>query len=146
MDIEKFTDRAKGFVQAAQTIALRDGHQQIETQHLAKALLDDPQGMAAGLMQAAGANPRAAKADIDALVTGLPKVQGGGDKLYMTPGFARTLDAAEQAAQKAGDAYVTVERLLLALVVGADKVGEALKKAGLAPQALERAIQELRKG
>ncbi len=146
MDIEKFTDRAKGFVQAAQTIALRESHQQIETQHLAKALLDDPQGMAAGLMQAAGANPRAAKADVDALVAALPNVSGGGDKLYMTPGFARALDAAEQAAQKAGDAYVTVERLLFALVLGTDKAADCLKKAGLSPQGLERAIQELRKG
>jgi ATP-dependent Clp protease ATP-binding subunit ClpB len=146
MDIEKFTDRAKGFVQAAQTIALRESHQQIETQHLAKALLDDPQGMAAGLMQAAGANPRAAKTDIDALVANLPKVQGGGDRLYMTPGVARVLDAAEQAAQKAGDAYVTVERLVFALALGTDKTAEALKKAGLSPQALERAIQDLRKG
>ena len=146
MDIEKFTDRAKGFVQAAQTIALRESHQQIETQHLAKALLDDPQGMAAGLMQAAGANPRAAKADVDALVAGLPKVSGGGDKLYMSAGIARALDAAQQAASKAGDAYVTVERLLLALALQADKTGDALKKAGLTPQGLEQAIQELRKG
>ena len=146
MDIEKFTDRAKGFVQAAQTIALRESHQQIETQHLAKALLDDPQGMAAGLMQAAGANPRAAKADVDALVASLPKVSGGGDKLYMSAGIARALDAAQQAASKAGDAYVTVERLLLALALQADKTGDALKKAGLTPQGLEQAIQELRKG
>jgi len=146
MDIEKFTDRAKGFVQAAQTIALRESHQQIETQHLAKALLDDPQGMAAGLMQAAGANPRVAKADVDALVASLPKVSGGGDKLYMSAGIARALDAAQQAASKAGDAYVTVERLLLALALQADKTGDALKKAGLTPQGLEQAIQELRKG
>ena len=146
MDIEKFTDRAKGFIQAAQTIALRESHQQIDTQHLAKALLDDPQGMAAGLMQAAGANPRVAKLDVDALVSGLPKVQGGGDKLYMSPGVARALDAAQQAALKSGDAYVTVERLLLALALQADKTGDALKKAGLTPQALEQAIQELRKG
>jgi ATP-dependent Clp protease ATP-binding subunit ClpB len=146
MDIEKFTDRAKGFVQAAQTIALRESHQQIETQHLAKALLDDPQGMAAGLMQAAGANPRLAKAEIDALVAGLPKVSGGNDKLYMAPGIARALDAAQQAALKAGDAYVTVERLLFALALQADKTGDAFKKAGLTPQGLEQAIQELRKG
>jgi ATP-dependent Clp protease ATP-binding subunit ClpB len=146
MDLEKFTDRAKGFVQAAQTIALRESHQQLEAQHLLKALLDDPEGLAAGLIRAAGGNPILAKAEADGLVAALPKVQGGGDRMYMSPALARTLDVAEQAATKAGDSYVTAERILFALALGSDKSGEALKKAGITPQTLERAIQELRKG
>jgi ATP-dependent Clp protease ATP-binding subunit ClpB len=146
MDIEKFTDRAKGFVQAAQTIALREQHQQIEPQHLLKALLDDSEGLAAGLVRTAAGNPQLAQAEANAAVQALPKVQGGGDKLYMSASFARALDAAEQAATKSGDSYVTAERLLFGLSLGADKAGEALKKAGVTPQTLERAIQDLRKG
>jgi ATP-dependent Clp protease ATP-binding subunit ClpB len=147
MDLEKFTDRARGFIQAAQTIAVREQHQQVQPEHLLKAVLDDPEGLAAGLMRAAGARPDAAKAEVDAAVRALPKVSGGGDKLYLNPALARALDAAEQAAKKAGDSYVTAERLLFGLVLGVDgKAGEILKRAGLSPQALEAAIQELRKG
>jgi ATP-dependent Clp protease ATP-binding subunit ClpB len=146
MDLEKFTDRAKGFVQAAQTIALREGHQQLEPQHLLKALLDDREGLAAGLIRTAGGDPARALNEVTAAVNALPKVQGGGDKLYMGTPLARALDAAEQAATKAGDSYVTAERLLFALSLGADKAGEALKKAGVTPQSIEKAIQELRQG
>src|SRR5262247_3248064 len=108
MDMEKLTERARGFVQAAQTIALREQNQQLETQHLLKALLDDRDGLAAELMRAAGADPREAAAAVQAL----PKVQGGNDRMYAAASFSRALDAAEQAATKAGDSYVTAERLL----------------------------------
>jgi ATP-dependent Clp protease ATP-binding subunit ClpB len=146
MDMEKLTERARGFVQAAQTIALREQNQQMETQHLLKALLDDREGLAAGLLSAAGADARKAADDADAAVKALPKVQGGGDRLYAAPSFARALDAAEQAATKAGDSYVTAERLLFGLVITEGKASEILKKAGLTPQKLEQAIAELRKG
>ncbi|MDX2233092.1 MAG: AAA family ATPase, partial [Hyphomonadaceae bacterium] len=146
MDLEKFTDRAKGFVQAAQTIALRETHQQLEPQHLLKALLDDREGLAAGLIRAGGGDPLKAQAEANAAVATLPRVQGGGDKLFMGASLARALDAAEQAAVKAGDTVVTAERLLFALSLGKDPAAEALKKAGVTPQKIEQAIVELRKG
>ncbi len=147
MDMEKLTERARGFVQAAQTIALREQNQQLDTQHLLKALLDDREGLAAGLLRAAGADPRRAADDADAAVQALPKVQGGGDRMYMASSLARALDSAEQAATKAGDAYVTAERLLFGLAITPDgKAADILKKAGLTPQKLEAAIAEMRKG
>jgi ATP-dependent Clp protease ATP-binding subunit ClpB len=147
MDMEKLTERARGFVQAAQTIALREQNQQLETQHLLKALLDDREVLAAGLLKAAGANSRQAADEADKAVQALPKVQGGGDRMYAAQSFARALDAAEQAATKAGDSYVTAERLLFGLAITPDgKAAEILKKAGLTPQKLEAAIAELRKG
>ena len=134
MDLEKFTDRARGFVQAAQTIALREQNQNFETQHLLKALLDDREGLAAGLIRAAGAEPQRVGADVDAAVNALPKVQGGGDRIYLAASLARALDAAEQAATKAGDSYVTAERLLFGLALSPDgKAGEILKKHGVTP-------------
>ncbi len=146
MDMEKLTERARGFVQAAQTIALREQNQQLETQHLLKALLDDREGLAAELMRAAGADPRKAGDEVNAAVQALPKVQGGGDRMYAAPSWARALDAAEQAATKAGDSYVTAERLLFGLAIAEGKASEILKKSGLTPQKLEQAIAELRKG
>jgi ATP-dependent Clp protease ATP-binding subunit ClpB len=146
MDVEKLTERARGFLQAAQTIALREQNQQMETQHLLKALLDDREGLAAELLRAAGADPKRAANEADAAVQGLPKVQGGNDRLYAAASFSRALDAAEQAATKAGDSYVTAERMLFGLAISEGKAGEILKKAGLTPQKLEAAIQQLRKG
>ena len=146
MDMEKLTERARGFVQAAQTIALREQNQQLETQHLLKALLDDREGLAAELMRSAGADPRKAAQDADAAVQSLPKVHGGNDRFYAAPSFARALDAAEQAATKAGDSYVTAERLLFGLIIAEGEASKILKKAGLTPQKLEDAIQQLRKG
>src|SRR4029077_18163114 len=107
MDIEKFTDRARGFIQAAQTIAIRDFHQQLTPEHLLKALLDDDEGAAAGLIRAAGADDRAARAAVDAELEKLPEVKGGGaGQPQITPPLVRVLDGAQQAAQKAGDEYV----------------------------------------
>src|SRR4051795_13250229 len=149
MDFEKLTDRARGFLQAAQTIAVREHHQRIAPAHLLKALLDDEQGMAAGLIQAAGGDPKAAKREVDALVAKIPAVTGSG--ATQAPGIdgdaIRILDQAEQVAKKAGDSYVTVERILLAMALakGTD-VGEALAKAGLTPQNLNASIEKLRGG
>src|SRR5262245_59575208 len=111
MDFEKFTDRAKGFVQSAQSLALREGHQQFSTEHLLKVLLDDSEGLCAGLIDRAGGNSRQALADVEAALKKRPKVEGvGAGQLYIEPSLARAFDAAQKAADKAGDSYVTVER------------------------------------
>src|SRR5215218_3114474 len=149
MDFEKLTDRARGFLQAAQTIAVREHHQRIAPAHLLKALLDDEQGMAAGLIQAAGGDPLAARREVDALVDKIPAVTGTGatSAPAMDGDTIRLLDQAEQVAKKAGDQYVTVERILLAaaLAKGTDVAG-ALAKAGLTPQNLNAATDKLRGG
>ena len=117
MNLEKFTDRAKGFLQSAQTVAIRMNHQRISPEHLLKALLEDEQGMAAGLIQAAGGDAKRAVAETDAALARVPAVTGSGAQ--QAPGLdndaVRVLDQAEQIAGKAGDSFVTVERLLLAL-------------------------------
>jgi len=147
MNIEKYTDRAKGFLQAAQTIALREGHQQFTPEHLLKALLDDNEGMAAGLIDRAGGQSRLALQLVDQALAKIPKVSGGSGGLNLTPGLARVFDTAEKAAEKAGDSFVTVERLLLALAIEKDtEAGKALSKAGVTPQALNAAIEAIRKG
>ena len=149
MNLEKFTDRAKGFLQSAQTIAIRMNHQRIAPEHLLKALLEDEQGMAAGLIQAAGGDARRATADTDAALAKIPAVSGSGAQ--QTPGLdndtVRVLDSAEQVAQKAGDSYVTVERLLLALALAqTTAAGKALKTAGVTAEGLNAAINDLRGG
>ncbi|HEV7329065.1 MAG TPA: ATP-dependent chaperone ClpB [Bosea sp. (in: a-proteobacteria)] len=148
MNIEKYTDRAKGFLQAAQTIAMREGHQQFTPEHLLKALLDDSEGMASGLVDRAGGQSRVAKQQIDAALAKLPKVSGAGaNSLHLTPALARVFDTAEKAADKAGDSFVTVERLLLALAIEKDsEAGKILAKAGVTPQGLNAAIEAIRKG
>jgi len=149
MDFEKLTYRARGFLQAAQTIAVREHHQRIAPAHLLKALLDDEQGMAAGLIEAAGGDAKAAKREVDALVDKIPAVTGSGatQAPAMDGDTIRVLDQAEQVAKKSGDSYVTVERILLAMALakGTD-VGNALAKAGLTPQNLNAAIDKLRGG
>ena len=149
MDFEKLTDRARGFLQAAQTIAVREHHQRIAPAHLLKALLDDEQGMAAGLIQAAGGDAKAAQREVDALVSKIPAVTGSGatQAPALDGDTIRLLDQAEQAAKKAGDSYVTVERILLAMTLakGTD-VGAVLAKAGLTPQSLNAAIEKIRGG
>src|ERR1700741_3407201 len=149
MDFEKLTDRARGFLQAAQTIAVREHHQRIAPAHLLKALLDDEQGMAAGLIQAAGGDSKTAKREVDALVAKIPSVTGAGrSQAPSIDGDAiRILDQAEQIAKKAGDSYVTVERILLAMALAKNtEIGGALAKAGLPPQNLNAAIDKLRGG
>jgi ATP-dependent Clp protease ATP-binding subunit ClpB len=144
MDFEKFTDRSKGFIQAAQTIALRQNHQQVTPEHLLKALLDDKEGLAANLLRAAGADPVKALADVTAAVDKLPKVEGA--QMYVAQELGRVLDQATQAAEKAGDSYVTAEYMLLALTTSSTPAGRVLKDAGLKADALNRAIKEMRQG
>jgi ATP-dependent Clp protease ATP-binding subunit ClpB len=149
MNLEKFTDRAKGFLQSAQTVAIRMNHQRIGAEHLLKALLEDEQGMASGLIKAAGGDAPTALRETDAALAKVPSVSGGGAQ--QTPGLdndaVRVLDSAEQVAQKAGDSFVTVERLLLALVLSSTTTaGKALAAAGVKADALNAAINELRKG
>ncbi|MBB5517121.1 ATP-dependent Clp protease ATP-binding subunit ClpB [Rubricella aquisinus] len=146
MNAEKFTERARGFVQAAQTIALRENHQKFLPEHLLKALLDDDQGMAAGLIARAGGDAKAAAGLTAAALGKVPKVQGGGDTLYMDGATAKVFAEAEAMAKKAGDSFVTVERMLTALCIVKSGAAEALKSAGVTAQALNNAINDLRKG
>jgi len=147
MDIEKFTERARGFIQAAQTIAMREYNQQITPEHLLKAFLDDEEGAATGLIRAAGGDPAAVKLAVDTAVARMPKVQGSGAGTpNITPDLVRVLDAAQQQANKAGDEYVAQDRLLVALAASETLAGRALKSAGASAQALERAVNDIRKG
>src|SRR4051812_34411058 len=148
MDLEKFTERSRGFFQAAQALALRNGNQQLTPEHLLKVLLDDKEGLAANLMKASGADPAKALTAVERELEKLPKVEGtGAGQIYMAPPLARVLGKAEEAAEKAGDGYVTAERLLLALAMDASTgAGKALKDAGLTAQGVNTAINELRKG
>jgi ATP-dependent Clp protease ATP-binding subunit ClpB len=147
MNIEKYTERARGFVQSAQTFALGQGHQQFSPLHLLKVLLEDEEGMSAGLIERAGGNPKVALAETEAALRKLPSVSGDGSQLYLSRELARVFDTAESAAQKVGDSYVTVERLLLALVIEKDAdAGKILAAAGVTPQALNEAINAVRKG
>src|SRR5436190_4548654 len=114
MELEKYTDRAKGFLQSAQTMALRRGHQRLTPEHLLKVLLEDSEGLCANLIRAAGGDPKLALAATDAELVKQPRVEGGGaGQVYMAPELARVFDSAEKIAEKGGDSYVTVERLLL---------------------------------
>ncbi len=147
MNFEKYTDRARGFVQSAQSLALREGHQQFAPEHLLKVLLDDPEGLAAGLIDRSGGRSRDALSAVEVALAKLPKVSGGAGQLYLAPATARAFDAADKAAEKAGDQFVTVERLLLALSLDREsEAGKALAQAGVTPQNLNAAINSLRKG
>ena len=149
MNLEKFTDRAKGFLQAAQTVAIRNSHQRIAPEHVLKALLEDSEGMASGLIQRAGGTASIALAEVDKALAKIPAVSGGGAQA--TPGLdndaVRVLDSAEQIAAKSGDSFVTVERMLVALTLATTTAaGQALKAANVTAQALEAAITALRGG
>ncbi|RUN75375.1 ATP-dependent chaperone ClpB [Sphingomonas sp. TF3] len=149
MNIEKFTDRAKGFLQSAQTVAIRMSHQRIAPEHILKALLEDEQGMASGLIAAAGGDAKRAATETDLALSKIPAVSGSGAQ--QTPGLdndaVRVLDQAEQIATKSGDSFVTVERLLVALALSLNTAaGKALKTAGVTPEALNTAIEQVRNG
>jgi len=148
MNLEKYTDRARGFVQSAQSLALREGHQQFAPEHLLKVLLDDPEGLAAGLIDRSGGRSREALGAVEAALAKRPKVEGGGaGQLFLDPALARVFATAEKSGEKAGDSFVTVERLLLALAVEKDnEAGKILNRAGVTPQNLNAAIEALRKG
>jgi ATP-dependent Clp protease ATP-binding subunit ClpB len=145
MDIEKFTERSRGFIQSAQGLALRSGNQQFTPEHLLKVLLDDDEGLASRLIRAAGGNDAAVRQANDQALAKLPKVEGGSGQVYLSGEMARMLDSAEQAAKKAGDSFVTAEYLLLSLAMTGE-TGRILKTAGVTPQGLNKAIADLRQG
>ncbi len=148
MNIEKFTERARGFIQAAQTIAVREDHQRLTPEHLLKALLDDSEGMAANLIAAAGGDPKLALASITQALGKLPKVQGAGaGGLHLDTALAKVLDSAQQTAEKNGDSFVTTEIMLLALTLATGtEAAKILASAQVKPQALNAAIKDMRQG
>jgi len=148
MDFEKYTDRTRGFIQSAQGYAIREGHQRFTPEHILKVILEDEEGLAANLMNSAGADARAAIKAVEAEVLAYPRVEGqGAGQLYLAPETARLFESAEEIAKKAGDDYVTVERMLLALTLAkGTKSADILKSAGLTAQNLNGAINEIRKG
>jgi ATP-dependent Clp protease ATP-binding subunit ClpB len=147
MDIEKFTERSKGFIQAAQGLAVRRGHQRLMPDHLLKILLDDKEGLATNLIRSGGGQPERALAGVETALDKLPRVEGGGaGQVYLGPELARVLEDAEAQAKKAGDSFVAVERLLVALALGGGSAGTALKDARVTPAGLNRAIEDLRRG
>ncbi len=147
MNFDQYTERARGFVQSAQTGALAAGHQQFTPEHILKVLLDDSEGLAAGLIERAGGRSRDALAATERALAALPKVSGGSGQIYLAPPTAKVFDTAEKIAKKAGDSFVTVERLLLALAMEKDAgTAKILQDAGVTPQTLNGAIEEIRKG
>ena len=148
MNIEKYTDRARGFIQSAQSLATREGHQQFTPEHVLKVLLDDPEGLAAGLIDRSGGNSRQALKGVEDALGKMPKVSGSGSgQVYLAAATARLFDNAEKIAEKAGDSYVTVERLLLAIALDKDSdAAKILSRSGVTPQNINSAIEALRKG
>lgn len=147
MDMEKFTERARGFIQAAQTLAIRKSHQQVLPVHLLKALLEDGEGLASNLITTSGGDAGRASQGADGELAKVPSVQGtGAGQTYLAQDTARLLDSAQQISEKAGDSFVTVERILLALVLGPGASADILKNAGITPQNLNAAINDVRKG
>ncbi|NOE20199.1 ATP-dependent chaperone ClpB [Ruegeria atlantica] len=146
MDLNKFTERARGFVQAAQTIALREGHQRLEPTHILKALMDDDQGLASNLITRAGGAPNRVVEALDAAMGKIPKVSGDAGQIYMDGQTAKVLDEAEKIATKAGDSFVPVERVLMALCMVKSKAKEALEAGAVSAQKLNEAINDIRKG
>lgn len=147
MDLEKYTERVRGFVQSAQTYALGQDHQQFAPEHLLKVLLDDREGLAAGLIQRAGGRPQDAMAELERALQAMPKVSGGNGQLYLAQPLAKVFETAEKIAEKAGDSFVTVERMLLALVMEKSAAtSKILASAGVTPAGLNQVINDLRKG
>ncbi|WP_087000307.1 ATP-dependent chaperone ClpB [Rhizobium sullae] len=147
MNIEKYSERVRGFVQSAQTYALAQGHQQFTPEHVLKVLLDDDQGMAASLIEHAGGDAKAARLANDAALAKLPRISGGNGNIYLAQPLARVFSTAEEAAKKAGDSFVTVERLLQALAIETSASTSAtLKNAGVTAQSLNQVINDIRKG
>ena len=147
MNIEKYTERARGFIQSAQQLALGRGHQQFAPVHLLKVLMDDDQGLGSGLIDRSGGDSKAVRAGVEAALKKIPVVSGDNGQVYLSRELARVFETAESAAQKAGDSFVTVERLLLALVIEKDTdAGKILSSAGVTANALNTAIETIRKG
>ncbi|RWR06293.1 ATP-dependent chaperone ClpB [Sinirhodobacter populi] len=146
MNMEKFTERSRGFIQAAQTIAMREGHQRVVPEHLLKALMDDDQGLSSNLIRRAGGEPQRVQEAVDLAVSKLPKVSGGDGQVYVEQSLVRVLDEAEKIAQKAGDSFVPVERMLMALAVVNTRAKDCLDQGAVTAQKLNTAINDLRKG
>ncbi|MBY3038073.1 ATP-dependent chaperone ClpB [Rhizobium laguerreae] len=147
MNIEKYSERVRGFIQSAQTYALAQGHQQFTPEHVLKVLLDDDQGMAVSLIERAGGDAKAARLANDAALAKLPKISGGNGNIYLAQPLAKVLSTAEEAAKKAGDSFVTVERLLQALAIESSaSTFSTLKNAGVTAQGLNQVINDIRKG
>src|SRR6201995_1516820 len=146
MDIKKFTERSRGFIQSAQGLALRSNHQQFTPEHLLKVLIDDEEGLAARLIAAASGRPEQVREQVERALAKLPQVQGGQGQIYLSPESARLFDSAEQIAKKAGDSFVTAEYLLLALTMSSGDSARILKDAGVTAQNLNKAIADLRQG
>ena len=146
MNMEKFTERSRGFLQAAQTIAMRENHQRLAPEHLLKALLDDDQGLAANLITRAGGSPERVREAVEASLEKMPKVTGDAGQTYMDQQTVKVLDEAEKIATKAGDSFVAVERILTALAVVRSKAKEALEAGAVTAQNLNAAINDIRKG
>ena len=145
MDLEKFTERARGFLNAAQTIALRESHQRLVPEHLLKALMDDDQGLASNLIRRAGGEPAQVVQAVDLALGKLPKISGDAQP-FMDPALVRVLDEALKVAKKAGDSFVPVERVLMALCMVASKAKDALMAGAVSAQKLNAAINDIRKG
>ncbi|MDR6267260.1 ATP-dependent chaperone ClpB [Roseobacter sp. N2S] len=146
MNLEKFTERSRGMIQSAQTIAMREDHQRFTPQHLLKALLDDSEGLAANLIKAAGGNPSRVLQDLDVNLAKMPKVSGDNGQIYMDGQTAKVFAEAEKLAQKAGDSFVPVERMLTALAIVKSDAASLLKDGGVTAQNLNAAINDVRKG
>jgi ATP-dependent Clp protease ATP-binding subunit ClpB len=148
MNFDRYTERSRGFVESAQGLALRSGHQRFTPEHLLKVLLDDSEGLAANLIRASGGDAARPLAAVERALAKLPKVEGGGaGQVFLAPEMARVFASAEEIAKKAGDSYVTAERLLLALALAkGTPAADAIAAAGVTPQALNGAIEEVRKG
>ncbi len=145
MNLEKFTERSRGFLQAAQTIAMRESHQRLAPEHLLKALMDDDQGMSANLIRRAGGDPALVVQALDLAMGKMSKVSGDAQP-YMDPATARVLDEAEKVAKKAGDSFVPVERILVALAMTNTNAKDALTAGKVNAQSLNAAINDIRKG
>jgi len=147
MNLEKYSERVRGFIQSAQTLALSRNNQQFTPEHMLKVLVDDDEGLVASLIERAGGNVRDVKLGVENALEALPKVEGGNGQLYLAQPLAKVFSTAEELAKKAGDSFVTVERLLQALAMEKSaKTSEILAKAGVTPQALNQAINDIRKG
>ena len=146
MNLDKFTERSRGFVQAAQTIAMRESHQRLAPEHLLKALMDDEEGLASNLITRAGGNPQAVLTAVNESLAKIPQVTGEGAQVYLDNITAKVVDEAEKVAKKAGDSFVPVERLLTALALVKSKAKDALDAGGVSAQKLNEAINDIRKG
>ena len=146
MDLTKFTERSRGFIQAAQTIATRDSHQRLVPDHILKALMDDDQGLASNLISSAGGDPRAVVSALEVGLGKLPKVSGDAAQVYLDNATTKVLAEAEAVAKKAGDSFVPVERILMALCMVKSGAKTALEAGKVNAQALNSAINDIRKG